>query len=123
MLSPVFYKIAYVREKSEICHCVTTESKTTPNMTSDSENSLYESDFDASSNTDFEEINDQNIEDQTIDETKYFEESQQLDTPQSESLLHPKDQTFSNSVAYQSPAKPHETSSIFEALECLRIEL
>ena len=98
-------------------------SDKTPTLTSDSENDLYESDFDASSSTDFEES--QNDDDTTIDETKYFEESKTENNlvttlPQSESLLH--SQNF-NSIQYPSPAKPHETSSIFEALECLRIEL
>merc|ERR1712228_342884 len=59
-------------------------SDRTPILTSESENDLYESDFDASSSTDFEES--QN--DTTIDETKYFEESKTENKPlsQSESL-------------------------------------
>ena len=102
----------------------TAVSDKTHSMISESENELYESDFDGSSGTDFEELNDEN--DESNDETKYFEDTaNSTEHQKSESLLHPeKDKNIlQTSIQYQSPAKPHETSSIFEALECLRIEL
>jgi len=100
-------------------------SDKTNSLISDSENELYESDFDGSSGTDFEELNDEN------DESKYFEETENSpENQKSESLLHPEQHKnalnsfgVQTSIQYQSPAKPHETSSIFGALECLRIEL